>query len=962
MHTRLSLNNWQRSVFGCRGREIDQLRARLQVLSESPLSVENQGDRNTKFFHRKASNRWAKNRLIGLFDHEGVWQDSVEGMEGVVLHYFSKMFSAGIVDYNHMHASVDLIQPRVTASMNADLCAPYSAVEIRAALFQMYPTKAPGPDGMPPLFFQKYWDVVGSDVVSAVQSFLTSGQLLGEINFTHICLIPKVKNPESVADLRPIALCNVIYKICSKVIANRLKKILDVIISPFQSAFIRGRLITDNTLIANEVSHYIHNCYSSTEGVFSLKLDMSKAYDWMEWKFLEAVLLRLGFDESWVGLIMQCVTTVRYAFLINGQPRGYLVPSRGLPQGDPLSPYLFLLCTEVFSALLERKASVGALSGIKVCKGAPAIHHLLFADDSLLFGKASSAECYHIKEVLLDYELASGQQINFTKSSIVFSKKVSEDDKVALAALLGVMIEGKHDKYLGLPTYLGRHKTESFAYIKEKLSKKLAGWQDFGGVVRMLTGKSIGCLGRSSVCPKMKVEWAPSSRSPSACWRGIFGAMEVIKKGIRWQIGDGSSVRIWEDPWIPRPHLFRPLRFHDVPYSQVSELMQNGEWDKELVQTIFSPDDALIILSLPLSSNRVADRVIWHYDPKGRFTTKSAYHLAFSSLHSALVEASGSSEPSNFWKCVWAAKVPGKVKVHAWKVCQPILPTLSQLLGRRVPLVGGCYFCNEEDECIAHIMVDCPFIRDLITMVPSLQGVLSVMPFDSLLLWLQACNSSLTRENFSLLLILLWSVWKERNKRVWSNKFHSLSQVYFQAMSLFQSVKMVLSVKAQRGGRRSRPWSPPPAGWLKVNMDGAFDVVAHRGGIGVVVCDVDGRIVARACARVSVALSPALVEAFAGHLACRLVEQFSLAPVVFETDCLQLVNAIQADGEDISEFGRVVDDISHALSILQNCQFSHVGREANVLAHKLAKCALGTGLILSWCGSVPTILEELLCT
>lgn len=183
------------------------------------------GDRNIKFFYRKASNRRAKNRLIGLFDHQGVWQSSEYGMEDVVLNYFSTMFQVVVPDYNHMHSVINLIQPRVTADMNTDLCAPYTKLEVPLALFQMYPAKAPGPDGLPPLFFQQYWDIIGSDIVSAVQSFLHTGQLLHEINFTHICLIPKVKNPTSVADLRPISLCNVLYKICAKVVANRLKKI-----------------------------------------------------------------------------------------------------------------------------------------------------------------------------------------------------------------------------------------------------------------------------------------------------------------------------------------------------------------------------------------------------------------------------------------------------------------------------------------------------------------------------------------------------------------------------------------------------------------------------------------------------------------------------------------------------------------------------------------------------------------
>ncbi|KAK9943537.1 hypothetical protein M0R45_009142 [Rubus argutus] len=187
------------------------------------------------------------------------------------------MFTAGVVDQEAVCATLDSIQPCVSDEMNQNLCAPYSAEEVKVALFQMYPTKSLGPDGMPPLFYQHYWETIGDEVTLAVQNFLHYGQLLKEINFTHVCLIPKVANPQHMADLRPIALCNVIYKLCSKVIANCLKLILPQIISPFQSAFVPGCLITDNILAANETAHFIHNKRSGQDGYLALKLDLSKA-------------------------------------------------------------------------------------------------------------------------------------------------------------------------------------------------------------------------------------------------------------------------------------------------------------------------------------------------------------------------------------------------------------------------------------------------------------------------------------------------------------------------------------------------------------------------------------------------------------------------------------------------------------------------------------------------------------
>ncbi|XP_024199277.1 uncharacterized protein LOC112202498 [Rosa chinensis] len=830
MLVRFALNDWQWNTFGCRRREIEFLRGRLQ----------------------------------------GLWQSTEGGIEAVVLDYFGSMFRAGEVDLSHMQFVVALVQPRVTPEMNSMLCAPYTATEIRVALFQMYPTKASGPDGMPPLFFQRYWDTIRSDVVCAVQSFLHSRQLLSPINYTHVCLIPKVKNPTCMSDLRPITLCNVIYKICSK------------------------------------VSHFIHNNRSSSDGVMSHKLDMSKAYDRMEWVFLEAVLCQLGFDESWI------------------QPRGYLAPTRGLRQGDPLSPYLFLLCTEVFSALLEYKATQGQLQGVQICSGAPTIHHLLFADDSLLFGKANLEECSHIQDVLLDYELALGQKVNFSKSSIVFSKKVCPSLQQLIAGSLGVVIVDKHDKYLGLPTYLGRNKTESFAYIQERLNKKLEGWQgkllssagkDLLIRDRLCQRKEAGGMGfrdlhahNSALLSKQgwrlirnpgsllarlyQARYFPNgdfwsselSSSPSACWRGIHVAKHILRRGVRWQVGNGQSVRVWEDPWIPRPSTFLPIIRHVDGPERVADLLLLGfTWNQVLINQYFAPEDVDLILSISLSHRDIPDRLIWHYDKRGRFSTKSAYALAFSEFHDSGVATSHPGNISSFWKQIWFAQIPGKVKVHWWKVCSSILHTAAQLRTRRVLVQDGCWFCNDQDESINHITRDCQFVKDLLSFFPELHGVLQIDCNEgtSIVTWLASFFKALSKKNVALLLFVGWFVWKERNLRVWSNKFVSLTHLHFQIRSSFMLFQSHLVTTQSTSGMIRPGWSPPSSGWLKANCDGAFDLLSKSGGIGVVIRDALGDIVGGACIKVTSVASPEAIEAMACRATCSLAVQYHLSPIIF---------------------------------------------------------------------------------
>lgn len=195
-----------------------------------------------------------------------------------------------------------------------------------SAIQQMHPCKAPGPDDMHAIFYQRFWHIVGDDVANFVCSILHGLISPSCINHTNIALIPKVKNPTVAAEFRPIALCNVLYKLISKTIVMRLKHFLPSIVLEIQSAFVPGRFITDNALIAMEVFHSMKYRNRSRRGIAAMKLDMSKAYDRVEWGFLRKLLLTMGFYGCWVNLIMDCVTSVSYSFILNGGVYGSVKP------------------------------------------------------------------------------------------------------------------------------------------------------------------------------------------------------------------------------------------------------------------------------------------------------------------------------------------------------------------------------------------------------------------------------------------------------------------------------------------------------------------------------------------------------------------------------------------------------------------------------------------------------------
>lgn len=209
----------------------------------------------------------------------GVWKESDEDIQGLIAEYFEQIFQTGGVN----EGLVDGERVRtVTAEHNENLLMHVTSEEVKKAIFSMYPEKASGIDGLNPGFFQAYWDIVAEDVMRFCRDFMISGMLPDGINKTLVCLIPKIKYPNQMTDYRPIALCNVLMRILSKVITNRLKPCLKDIISINQSAFLEGRLLTDNAIIAFEINHYIHRRTQGKTGVAGLKIDISKAYDRLE--------------------------------------------------------------------------------------------------------------------------------------------------------------------------------------------------------------------------------------------------------------------------------------------------------------------------------------------------------------------------------------------------------------------------------------------------------------------------------------------------------------------------------------------------------------------------------------------------------------------------------------------------------------------------------------------------------
>lgn len=315
-----------------------------------------------------------------------------------------------------MNAVQEGLDVRISESAMKELENLYTRMEIESVIKSMNLRKALGKDGIHAVFYQSYWNTVGENTIHLCLRILNEEGDIAPPNKTLIALIPKVKGPNKMSDFRPISLCNISYKIIAKAIANRLKKILNDIISPTQTTFAPNRQISDNVLVRFECIHAISNRKKGKEGQITIKLDMSKAYDRVEWSFIRGMLDKMGFNEKWIDLTMRCVETISFAVLINGTPQEKFSPSRGLRQRDSLSSYLFLICGEGFTNILNREVNRGNLKGFRINSYCLSLSHLFFVDDSLIFCRATREECSTIKKACKMYEQASSQMINFKDS------------------------------------------------------------------------------------------------------------------------------------------------------------------------------------------------------------------------------------------------------------------------------------------------------------------------------------------------------------------------------------------------------------------------------------------------------------------------------------------------------------------------------------------------------------------
>ena len=430
-----------------------------------------EGDRNTSFFHRMISAH-RRNNSLDRVKINGEWLSEEQKVREGIVNAFQQL----LLEDMGWKEDIGRIQLDQISQQEAEnLETPFSKTEVHSALMEMNGDKAPGSDGFTMAFWQSCWEFAKKEILEMFREFHEHSSFLKSLNNTFLVLIPKRSGAKDLGDFRLISLLGGLYKLLAKVLANRLKKVVGKVVSTAQNAFVTRRQILDASLIANEV---IDSWQKRKEKGLICKLDIEKAYDSINWKFLLKVLQKMGFGSKWLGWMWSCLSSAKFSVLVNGVPTGFFSSTKGLRQGNPLSPYLFVMGMEVLDVLIRRAVERGYLSGCTIRGGSRStlnISHLFFADDIIVFCEASKEHLTHLSWILLWFEAASGLRINLAKSEIIPVGEVEEIEELAVE--LGCMVGSLPSQYLGLPLGASNRAPSMWDGVEERVRKRLVLWK-----------------------------------------------------------------------------------------------------------------------------------------------------------------------------------------------------------------------------------------------------------------------------------------------------------------------------------------------------------------------------------------------------------------------------------------------------------------------------------------------------
>jgi exonuclease III len=430
-----------------------------------------QGDSNTAYFHAVANGRRRKCCILRLLTDNGPISEKRQIQEHIY-DFYRRLLGSTDTRVCSLDPGAWGVEDRVSTQENEEVMRTYSQEELDILVQEMKSDTAPGPDGLPVQFFKKFWPLIRMGVLHIINDFLLGRIDISRLNFGVLSLIPKVQGADHISQFRPIALINVIFKMVSKAVATKLDPIANRVISPNQTAFIKGRFILDGILALHEV---VHEVKANREACILLKLDFEKAYDRVNWDFLREVLRCKGFDSGVVHRLMQLVSGGQTAISINGEVGPFFRNKRGVRQGDPLSPLLFNFMAEALSVILTKANSAGHIAGVVPNLIPGGITHLQYADDTIIMIQDDDQHITNLKFILMCFEDMSGLKINYHKSEVIIMGRSVERQQL-VADQLNCKLGEFPFIYLGLPISDRALTMEQWLFLVRKLAAKVEPW------------------------------------------------------------------------------------------------------------------------------------------------------------------------------------------------------------------------------------------------------------------------------------------------------------------------------------------------------------------------------------------------------------------------------------------------------------------------------------------------------
>jgi hypothetical protein len=625
--------------------------------------------------------------------------------------------------------------------------------------------------------------------------------------------------------------------------------------------------------------------------------------------------------------------------------------------------------------MLNKAESLGVITGVPSSKKGPRLSHLFFADDSLLFCKANSVEWRRITNILEKYEEASGQKLNKDKTSIFFSRNTSPEKKEEISRLSGLSATQCYEKYLGLPTMVGRSRYQAFKSIKDRVWSRLNDWKvkflsqagkeilikavvqaiptysmsvfllpnslckELNGLMqrfwwghkennskihwmsweKMGVSKEQGRLGfrdlimfnkallakqvwrimknpESLTAKIMKAKYFPHSsimeasmgNRPSQAWRSVLAAKDLVHSGAIWRVGDGHSIRVWGDKWIPTPSSFsiQSPRGNQMEDWKVSHLIDQDtkQWNSSLVNTSFIPEEASTILNIPLSPFQPKDRLIWRCTKNGEFTVKNAYHLGMEMRDREKAGSSGGNKKGDLWKACWSLKVPNAVKMFVWRACHNLLPTRANLFRKGVCEDKMCPICVQEEEIVAHVSWGCPAANDVWGGASRKLQKCDCDKKDFAQIFSEIA-SKCDKDEVELFAVLARRLWLRRNDVVHGGILTHPNQIMRDAEAALEEFRRVNTVDGQVQQEtmetHDEGWSPPPETTIKINWDASLDKIRRIVGMGMIARDGRGSVIAAATKVLFLEADPVVAETLAATHALIFCHELGLQHVIF---------------------------------------------------------------------------------